>query len=493
MHSGNPMGAWESGPVLDKLVAVHMALLHTGKVLMFSGDHETHGGLAVINKGRTSLWNPKTNEVKDIPLERNLFCAGHCFLPDGRLLVAGGQHLSHFPRIIFGALGFAGAEKDIHTFDPNTEAWTRHKNMPNHRWYPTCATLPNGKAIIVAGYTYLFWRPNQRREYFDPTTNTLSKKTHFHAEIGVYPFLQVLPGGILFVFTANKCRLFDLNTESFVGGDFFSNHQGTRNYDGQGSCVPLSIEGADPLTVQILMIGGSTSLSPDDDTDATRTAEIFVFDVRNPVQSRWEQLPDMPHPRLMSDGILLPDGSVFVTNGASRGHAESSADARKESYIFDLGARTWTTVAESPRERGYHSTAVLLLDGRVLVGGSTGHDFSHRDDEFHLDIYSPPYLSRGPRPQITSIPGTIEYGATFTIGTPDSRSIDEVCMIRPCSTSHTNNMDQRRVRLTIVDRGPNGIRCVAPSAEGIAPPGHYMVFILDGDIVPSIAAVTHLS
>lgn len=146
-------------------VAVHLALLKNGKALLFSGSHEK---LWDWTKGESNILDPNDPDNPEEPkLQRNLFCSGHCFLPDGRLFVAGGQSTFNYPHVIvgtfFGVLPFAlkilgkeAADHDIHTYDPDEPdpvlQWSRHcQKMPKARWYPTCITLPSGKALIVSG------------------------------------------------------------------------------------------------------------------------------------------------------------------------------------------------------------------------------------------------------------------------------------------------------------------------------------------------------
>jgi hypothetical protein len=154
-----------------------------------------------------------------VTLGRNLFCAGHCFLGDGRLLVAGGQSTAQrlaatigswleMHQLLFGA----GADHDLHTFDPMTETWSRHKpDMPGARWYPTCTTLPNGRALIVAGYAdHAQGSMNTDFEVFDGATNKIITRKGF-AGTGLFPFVHVLPGGTLFLHSADLTMLFSLN------------------------------------------------------------------------------------------------------------------------------------------------------------------------------------------------------------------------------------------------------------------------------------------
>jgi hypothetical protein len=506
VHTENSRGSWELGPYIDGFVSVHAAILRTGKVLMFSASHKQHGDLAEIDKGRSFLWEPESGSVTEIPIARNLFCSGHCFLADGRLLVAGGQNLWQLnPGTVAGYFGGVGADKDVHTFDPLEERWNRHEDLSDKRWYPTCVTTPTGSGMIVGGTNYgnAFFDNeefNADREIFRPNTNSVTNAGYFRNGL-LYPFLQVLPGGFLFVHRKRHAEIFDLDTEDWLRApdgtrlSFRTNHEGTRTYPGQGCCVPLTIDPTDTDRTAVLVIGGSKVLAPDKDSETTNSVEIFEFFRSNPTTSRWRQIAPLPDRRFMCDGVLLADGSIFVTNGAEFGTADENSSNRTASYIFEPWNAVWQQVEDSPRMRTYHSVALLMPDGRVIVGGSTGHDLLfHRGDEFRLDIFTPPYLTRGPRPTILEAPDQVEYGEEFeiSVGTFSAKQILQVVLIRPGSTTHSNNMDQRRVMLPILERSGSTVRVAAPVELSVAPRGFYMLFVLNQFGVPSVATFVRL-
>ena len=188
-----------------------------------------------------------------------MFCAGHCFLSDGRLLVAGGQSTVH-PPFTKGILSFfgilqlftKGADHDIHLFDPQTQTWNRHNNMPKARWYPTCVTLPDGRALIVSGvysqaHNFVFKNRfiNQTYEIFDPSTDSLTTPKPFLKKIKAYPFLYVLPGGTLFVHSEYTTRLINLTDFVPYSEKFETKHKGTRTYPVMGCCTILPITQSD--------------------------------------------------------------------------------------------------------------------------------------------------------------------------------------------------------------------------------------------------------
>ena len=493
-------------------VAVHLALLKTGKAAMFSGSHEE---ISNWNKGESSIWDPQNPDASCDPhLERNLFCSGHCQLPDGRLFVAGGQStFNDVPSIILSFLGLLplalkitgkeAADHDLHTFDPTTEKWTYQGKMHRARWYPTCVTLPDGKALIVSGtwahaYHAVFGGfINLDYEIFDPLTNTISAPKKFVNRMDMYPFLQVLPGGMLFVHSEDRTTFWDIATQKMLPGvEFHNKSHGTRTYPGMGSCVLLPLEpNADKA--KILAVGGSTELKPSNRTPATNVAEIFTADLGDIASSPgWEKVFPNPLQRFLCDSVLLPDGTVLVTNGAKMGVADDNKEEVMEIELFNPVSNSFSVVDRLEKPRLYHSSAVLLPDGRVVVAGSTGHIWLHasfspdRHFEHIVEVVTPPYLAGNPdRPSITSSPSIVSYNSSFEVTTEEPSDIRTVSLVRLSSTTHNNNMDQRCIMLDKQDIGSGRLRLTSPKDGTWAPPGHYILFIVNNAGVPSIGKV----
>lgn len=487
-------------------VAVHLALLKTGKIIAFTGDDADIGNW---NIGKSSVWDPANPKFEENPqLARNLFCAGHCFLSDGRLLVAGGQSTVH-PPFTNGILSFfgilqlftKGADHDIHVFDPQVQTWNRYESMPKARWYPTCVTLPDGSALIISGvysqaHNFLFKNAfiNETYEIFNPNSNILSTPKPFLKDIKPYPFLHVLPGGTLFVHSEYTTRLVNLTYFTAYPEKFETLHKGTRTYPGMGCCTLLPIAQTD-TDFKVLIAGGSMTYSPNNRTGTTNTAEIFTFKPNDLSKSGWSAIKSTNYKRFLSDSVLLPDGTVLVTNGAATGISDDNKDAVREIELYNPKNDTWTVIDKLDRERLYHSSALLLKDGSVVAAGSTGHKWSTNPEHYEkeIEIIKPPYLKNNPpRPLISDCPLEIAYGSTFEVKSPNASEINNVVLIRNSSSTHNNNMDQRCLVLSILDQANNVLKLSAPKDGSYGPPGYYMLFILDNENIPSVAEIVRL-
>ena len=512
------------------VVGVHAVLMPTGSVLLFAYD-ESPSLYTDVHTGKSALWNPQNNEVQAIRMSRNLFCAGHAFLGDGRLLVAGGQStaisVGGWVGSLFGFQG-SGADHDLHLFAGSS--WTRVlPDMPGARWYPTCMTLPDGRVLIVSGFSaHAYSTLNADYEIFDGTTNSIARKSGFAAllpfshEFDLYPFLQVLPGRNLFVHSHETSWLLALNgsSEPVISGLGYTPYYNgrspnSRTYPGQGACVMLPLDPDQPTRASILVIGGGGAVDGglSSNTPADNTAEIFEFDSSLPLdeQAQWrftgERGPTpsqtfLTQARIMADAVLLPDGTVAVIGGAGSGKADAAWPPIMWIESFDPATETFSRRAGMSVARLYHSTSLLLPDGSVMIAGSTGWRWDQSisggsDNEFRIEIYYPPYLFRGPRPTFRLAGTSLQYGQQLSIEVPTGTGpVVKVAAIRHGSTTHTNNMDQRYVGLKITSRSATQLEVTLPPDAAIAPPGPYMLFVVAADanneLVPSIGTLVNL-
>jgi len=188
--------------------------------------------------------------------------------------------------------------------------------------------------------------------------------------------------------------------------------------------------------------------------------------------------------RRQVNATLLPDGTVLVTGGTSGPGFNNATTPVYAAELWDPATETWTTLASSNGiPRLYHSAALLLPDGRVLSTG--GNDYPTPE------AFSPPYLFKDPqgaRPGLSGVPPTVAYGQHFSVQSPDAASITKVTLIRITSVTHAFNENQRLSVLSFTP-GAGALDIVAPATANIAPPGHYLLFIVNGNGVPSIGSI----
>src|SRR5215210_3895022 len=200
----------------------------------------------------------------------------------------------------------------------------------------------------------------------------------------------------------------------------------------------------------------------------------------------WRETAPMHHPRSFETITALPDGTSIVTGGTSRSDGVDMNTAVLPAEIWNPSTETWTTAAAQANGRGYHSTAILLPDGRVLSAGGGQLPGYPVTDQRNAEIFSPPYLFKGPRPTVLSAPSTVQHGSNFTVGVVAPESIAKVSMVRLGSETHTFDQNQRYIPLNFTNTG-GSLSVQAPANSSIAPPGYYMLFVINGNGVPSMA------
>jgi hypothetical protein len=288
----------------------------------------------------------------------------------------------------------------------------------------------------------------------------------------LYPHMFLLPDGrVLAASTANDpiaTSVLNLSTQQWSTVD------------------PAVVDGGSSVMYRAgKILKSGTARNPDySPGPAARTTYVMDATVPTP---RWRQTANMAFPRTQHDLTLLPDGTVLATGGARNSNVNDVSAAVYEAELWSPATETWTTLAAMDRPRMYHSTALLLPDGRVLTAG--GGRFG--PDELSAQIYSPPYLFKGARPTISSAPTQIGWASQFFVGTSDAPGITSVALLRLGAVTHAFDQDQRYVPLTFVQSG-GGLTVTAPANGNLAPPGHYMLFILNSAGVPSVARIVRI-
>ncbi len=229
-------------------------------------------------------------------------------------------------------------------------------------------------------------------------------------------------------------------------------------------------------------------------TDAIDNVDIV--DLREP-HPHFVPAAPLNLPRLHLNAVLLADRTVFVTGGSLK--QEDQPLARLQSEIYDPASDTWTLTAASTVPRLYHSTALLLPDGRVVTAGGNPEGGTHVQwnqdprEEMRLEIFSPPYLFKGPRPSIEAVPEQWTYGQTVEIGSAQTGALRWAHLIRNGVTTHSFDTNQRLVDLPILSQANRIVRVAVPTNPNIAPPGWYMLFVVDNNGVPSISKWVRLT
>ena len=485
-------GEWRIEASLS-VVGIHAALLPTGRVLLFAFRGESH------IQGDSCVFDPHTRAEVRVPIHHNVFCSGQCQTGAGELLIAGGHGLPwHVDRMhSFHADGAAGAWHDLEA-------------MPAGRWYPTCTTLPDGRVLVLGGsresgkFTPEY--VNATLQVYDPALAAPPRLGPVVAasilraagDFSLYPFVFVLPDGRLLVHANTTTAFLDPGTLRFAAATLTTNSPEPRNYPLAGSAVLLTLRPPD-YRAQVLLVGGGrlARLTPGapvliDDMPASDSCELLDLGMPEP---RWHAVAPLQHARVMPDAVLLPDGSVFVLGGSARGRADHAVHPVFASELFDPVTRSWRTLANMRVPRLYHSTALLLPDGRVLAAGkdSLYNPAPYNYPELRVEIFSPPYLFRGARPRVTAAPTQLAFGETFDVRCPDAGTIRSAVLMRCGAVTHSFNMDQRSVALDIRGAAGDRVSLTAPPNGAVAPPGAYMLFLLNAAGVPSIAPILRLA
>ncbi|TMB93885.1 MAG: DUF1929 domain-containing protein, partial [Chloroflexi bacterium] len=460
--SNTPPGLGQWSAVMNwPIVAVHAHLLPTGDVLAWS-DY--------LNNGGAQIWRPATNTFTSTSFSLvNLFCAGHAYMADGRLLITGG---------IVGSQDDLGPREST-IFSPLTETWSQGGLMAMGRYYPTTTTLPDGRLLVQGGTTTCGSCIADIPEIYDPVSNSWTQlASTARMAFKYYPHTFVLPDGRVLVAgqddKAISSQVLDLTTQAWTTVD-------STVLDGHSSAMYLP--------GKIIKAGTATV----DNEGLPSAATTYVLDMTQPSPA-WQATSPMAFPRSYLNLTILPDGQVLATGGGTTTDLRNFSTAVYEAEMWSPTTKTWTTMSRAQIPRLYHSTALLLPDARVLVAGGGRNGCVHPcpvpspGDESNAEIFSPPYLFNGPRPAISSAPTTIQYSTSFSVATPDAARIASVSLIALGSVTHSFNENQRFVPLTF-EPGSGSLNVHSPSSAYTAPPGPYMLFLVDNNGVPSVAAM----
>ncbi|XP_019458830.1 PREDICTED: aldehyde oxidase GLOX1-like [Lupinus angustifolius] len=517
-------GSWQLLQKSIGIVAMHMQLLHNDRVVIYDRTDFGLSNLSLPNgrcrqndkelavktdcTAHSVEYDVTSNRFRALFIQTNVWCSSGSVSPNGTLVQTG---------------GFNDGERKVRTYSPcSTCDWQELENgLVARRWYATNHKLPDGGQIIIGG----------RRQFnyeFYPKTEATAKNTYSlpflvqtsepRTENNLYPFVFLNVDGNLFIFANNKAILFNYTNNVVVktfpqipGGD-------PRSYPSSGSAVLLplrNLQGA-ILEAEVLVCGGAPKGSYEQASKGhfigalNTCARVKVTD-QNP---NWV-METMPGGRVMSDMVMLPNGNVLIVNGAGSGTAgwTFGRNPTLNPIIYKtnspLGSR-FELQNPSSIPRMYHSTAVLVRDGRVLVAGSNPNVYYNFTNvifptELSVEAFSPSYLEPGfdnlrPRIMSPTSQSQIMYGqileVQFQVKGTLSQNLVLVTMLSPPFTTHSYSMNQRLLVLepksvTNVNGTLYQVVVTTPGSPILAPPGFYLLFVVHQDI-PSEGIWVHI-
>ena len=540
-------GAWQILPFPSPVRSIHTVMMYNGKILFIAGSGNDQ---AEFNAGtfESAVYDPATGKFQVIPTPDDFFCAGHVQLANGNILVLGGNKA--YPLAAKGANkghGYEGLQTS-YIFDPVTLKYYKTKtSLIAGHWYPSATELGNGDIISYGGLDTAgngtpiieYFKYNESLTANAPVNNNSAGNWLTQAQVnegnygywGLYPAMILMQGGQLFytgshVFGNNETPVGDnggiypkgagkgnggagiLGISNIrnprLGGDPETPVNGLQDNPGGPPGTDMTDQSMSVLlppaqNQEVFLAGGGNILHSN---PATRLTDLIDLKAANPTYRHGPLLPQgkLSNGRLESatEGkmydsmVLLPNGNVFETGG---GLIDREAPVYEASMIntaaLEAGqpaSRVYTPMAADPVWRGYHSQSFLLPDGRVMSIGNNPGDGSFN---MQISVFTPPYLFDGARPQISSVQsqGNWTYGSNYSVST--NTPIKTAELIRPAAVTHQSDPNQRFVMLPISGSG-NTVSLSLTTNHNIAPPGWYMLFVTNGNNVPSVAKWVHV-
>jgi hypothetical protein len=482
--------------------AVHAVQLYDGKVLIMAGSGNQWENLQA-GDWTSWLWDPsqpdQSKAWKFIKTPYDMFCAGHVELANGNILIAGGT--VQYPQydannnLVHDWVG----SKQAYIFNVQTEQYQAISSMNGARWYPSLVTAAGGKVVAVGGLdndnaaaTGLVTHNNDTPELFDPATNSWSvlpsmnftttdpattttartTKTTTTRTFGYYPGMVLTADGRLFYSGES-------NGDNGIPSGFWDYLTGKYTSTGTLPFLYQRNAGATVLlppaqSQKVMVMGGG-------DMTLVATNDTEVMDLGS---GTWSKGPAMSAAKMYVGAVVLPDYTVFETNGAANFRVNGVHTAE----IYSPASNAFTVMNSPTEDRLYHSNAFLQPDGTVAVMGSQPLDGSFN---MHIAVYSPPYLFKGQRPTVTGPNHQFDYSGNplggFAITTAPGTTVAKASLVRPSATTHSTDPDQRLVDLKVTNNGDGTYSLTAPTNSNIAPAGQYMLFVTDSNGVPSVA------
>ena len=493
-------GVWTTLPYLTNNNPVHAMLLHTGKVFVVAGSGDDES----LKNYKSEILDFSAGTITTYDMYFDAFCSGISILPNGNPLLVGGTR--------YDEINSPGQElglPDVATYDITTNLFVSQPPMAHGRWYATATELGDGRVMADTGWDQTAM--NSTVEIFTPGTGWSPEYPMNWNHDGVpsvppfYMRQHLLPDGTVFYSGQDTdTKMFDPAVASTTVSGWthvaWTNYgraagQGDRSY---GTSVLLPLDPANNYDPRVMIMGGDVYNS----TDTTELIDLGPCAATCATNTpTWQWGPKMSQRRVRNNAVLLPNGKVLAIGGSvidveAGSWNQAVATASLNADLYDPATNTFSSAGVNAYPHLDHSVALLLPDATVWFAGSQGPAAAPGQPvtfEHHMEMYQPACLfnadgSLATRPVISSAPSNMQYGAQYTIET-SVRGLDiaSAVLVRPGATTHSFNTDQRLVGLAYTPTA-TGITLTAPPNGNIAPPGYYMLFVVDTTGVPSVAA-----
>ncbi len=496
-------GSWILGQNTST-IAIHASYLHTGHILYIAGSgfHDLH----YSGPFEAKLLDPATGFETNLPLPKDLFCHGSTHLSNGNLLIAGGTLHYDGGTDPANCNGLWHGLKDAYEYNVTSGQLVPVQSMAAGRWYPTLLTLADGRVAIYEGFDE-YGADNELVEIYDDNAKTWSIKYDPNTSteycigegvpgscpgagtvcfggtagkgvspgLGTYPRMHLLPNGLV-VTAGIPPAIYSHNPTTGVF-TYLINMAARRHY---GTSVLLPLQNISSEKGKVLLVGGS----PTSSQAAVTRVEILDFDASSNNIPVLRTVQSLQYARKYLLPVVLPDGKVVVFGGTSSG----GSNYVYQPEMFDPVTETWTVLPSASVPRTYHGVAILLYDGTVWTASGTPSAGSW---ELRTEIFRPWYYTET-RPTISAAPVVGGYNGTITIPTPNAADITSVSLVRLMSTTHHYDANQRFLWLQILNKTSNTVVVSAPLNGNIAPPGYYMIHVLNSAGVPSTARMIRI-
>jgi hypothetical protein len=478
-------GTWQTLPYQMAINPISATLLHSGKVFLVAGsENDAYNNTSGAQSYRAAVWDPTGDDQSSIVTKQigyDVFCSGTAQLPHGRTLTIGGS----------ASYAFTG-ESHATFFDPVTEQMSGAQSMADGRWYGTATALGDGRIMAFSGLKSN-GATSQNIQIYDLKNACAGWGSTINEPFvpPLYPRTFLLPDGRLF-FTSHGSGGSVATAWFFNPGSSTWTSSVAKTRDrayGAGVILPLL---PPSYTPKIMAFGGGPSTGEE-------STELIDLSAGSP---SWTPKANMSAKRRQMNSVLLPNGKVLLSGGSQDDEVPNTPG--KTADVYDPATNVMNPGGTAAYSRLYHSTALLLPDATVAsLGSNPGPRGKYASA---IEIYTPAYLFdandqliTSGRPAITSVtPGPIGYGAGLTVTYTSSSPIASAVLMRPGSTTHAFDMEQRMVGLCGASpqpacTGSGTLTLTAPPNGNVAPPGYYMLFLLDASGVPSKAEFLELA